>query len=85
LSDDDLQTIASDVSLNLNDFSSCQNDSSQTDEVKKDLADAGKVGASGTPTFFIGKSSGNGVIQGERLVGAHPFSAFESIVNKYSN
>lgn len=80
LNDDDLTSIASDVGLNLGQFEICQSDVAQADEVKKDLADAGAAGATGTPTFIIGKSSKDGVIDGQLVVGAQPFSVFEAIL-----
>lgn len=83
LNDQDLETIAGVVGLNLSEFSICLKDKNQEAEVKKDVADAGKIGASGTPTFFIGKSSKNGVIEGEILVGAQPLSVFETVIDKY--
>ena len=85
LSESDLGTIAGDLGLNSGKFSSCLEDSKQEEEVKKDLADAQQAGASGTPSFFIGKSDSGGVIEGERLVGAQPFSAFEAVIEKYIN
>ena len=48
----------------------------------KDLADAATVGATGTPTFFIGKSSSDGVITGTKIVGAQPYSAFQAEIDK---
>ena len=83
LNDQDLETIAGVVGLNLGEFGNCLEDESQEAEVKKDLADAAEVGATGTPTFFIGKSSDGEIIEGEKLVGAQPFSAFEAVINKY--
>jgi protein-disulfide isomerase len=83
LSDSDLEKISQDLGLDLSQFKACIEDERQSEEVKKDLSDARSVNASGTPTFFIGKSTENGVIQGERLVGAQPFSAFETVIEKY--
>jgi protein-disulfide isomerase len=42
-------------------------------EVDADIALAGKVGADGTPTFFIDK---------EMIVGAQPTTAFEAALDK---
>jgi len=81
LSDADLTTIATDLGLNLNTFNSCIQDPAQEDEVKKDLADAGKAGATGTPSFVIGKSTSNGEIDGDLVVGAQPFAAFQAIID----
>ncbi len=82
LTKDDLTTIATDLGLDTGSFTTCVNDEKNKEEVQKDLADATKVGASGTPTFFIGKSTGNGVITGTKIVGAQPYSAFQAEIDK---
>lgn len=79
LNDDDLTSIAADIGLNASQFVTCQGDDSQEQEVKKDLADAAAAGATGTPTFIIGKSTPDGNIDGQLLVGAQPFAAFEAV------
>lgn len=81
LSEADLMTIATDIGLNLNWFNSCLVDPVQTEEVEKDLADAGKAGATGTPTFVIGKTTANGEVRGELVVGAQPFATFRAIID----
>lgn len=81
LSEADLTTIATDLGLNLNSFNTCLADPAQEEEVKKDLADAGQAGATGTPTFVIGKSSSDGVIDGDLVVGAQPFAAFQAVID----
>lgn len=80
LDDQKIRTIATDIGLNLGQFESCLQDKSMEDEVKKDLADAGQAGATGTPTFIIGKSSKDGKVEGSLVVGAQPFSAFEAVI-----
>ena len=77
---DNLYTIASDLGLNSGNFKSCLDSDKYKDEVQKDLADATKYGASGTPTFFIGKSTGQ-EIDGTKLVGAQPYAAFKTIID----
>ena len=81
LSETDLTTIATDLGLNLNSFNTCVFDPAQTDEVKKDIADGTAAGASGTPTFVIGKSTSNGEIDGDLVVGAQPYAAFQAIID----
>lgn len=81
LSEANLTTIATDLGLNLNAFNTCLENPSQEEEVKKDLADAGKAGATGTPTFVIGKSTSNGEIAGDLLVGAQPYAAFQAVID----
>ena len=82
LTKDTLNTIASDLGLNADTFKSCVDSEKYKEEVQKDLADANKAGATGTPTFFIGKSTPNGEISATKLVGAQPFSAFEAIIEE---
>lgn len=81
LSEADLTTIATGLGLNLNSFNTCLTDPTQEEEVKKDLTDAGQAGASGTPTFVIGKSTSNGEIDGDLVVGAQPYAAFQAIID----
>ena len=79
---DQLPIIAKELGLNVNKFQQCLDSDEFKGEVDKDLADAGKVGASGTPTFFIGKSTDNGEIDGIKIVGAQPYSAFKTIIDE---
>lgn len=81
LAEADLTTIATDLGLNLSSFNTCITDPAQTDEVKKDIADGSAAGASGTPTFVIGKSTANGEIDGDLVVGAQPYAAFQAIID----
>lgn len=81
LNKDKIYQIAADNGLNEANFKTCLDSEKYKDEVAKDLADASKYGASGTPTFFIGKSSGDS-IEGTKLVGAQPYSAFKTIIDQ---
>ncbi len=81
LTKDDLYKIASDLGFNLTTFKSCLDSEKYKDEVKKDLADAQKVGVSGTPTFFIGKTNDSQFV-GEKIVGAQPYSVFKSKIDE---
>lgn len=78
----ELPVIANDLGLNGNVLQKCLDSDKYKAEVDKDLADAGSVGASGTPTFFIGKSTANGIIEGTKIVGAQPYSVFQSEIDK---
>ena len=73
---------AKDLKLNVDQFQQCLDSGEFKNEVEKDLADAAKVGATGTPTFFIGRSTADGVIDGIKIVGAQPFSAFKAIIDE---
>lgn len=81
LDDAKIQKIASDLKLNTNTFTSCLSNIAKADEVKKDIADGSAAGASGTPTFLIGKSTDDGKIDGDLLVGAQPFAAFQAVID----
>lgn len=79
---DQLSVIANDIGLNGSTLQSCLDSEKYKDEVDKDLADAGTYGATGTPSFFIGKSDNSGTIKGTILVGAQPFAAFKTIIDE---
>ncbi|MBT3262621.1 DsbA family protein [Candidatus Woesearchaeota archaeon] len=66
-----LKGYAADLGLDQGDFDSCLDNGDMEAKVKAHAAEAAKLGASGTPTFFI-----NGV----KLVGAQPYAAFEAAI-----
>ncbi len=61
------------LDLDEEEFSECLGNSTHEDEINNDLKDGQSYGVTGTPTFFI-----NGV----RLVGAQPLSAFKAIIDE---
>jgi protein-disulfide isomerase len=64
---------AADLGLDTNTFDECLDSDKYNNEVLDDLNDGGSVGVSGTPTFFI---------NGKKLVGAQPFTAFEAAIEE---
>lgn len=82
LTKDDLYKIATDLGLNSTNFKSCLDSEKYKEEVGKDLADAQSSGASGTPTFFIGKTTIDGVIEGTMVVGAQPLASFKAVLDQ---
>lgn len=66
-----LQTYAREMKLNMTTFNECVKSEEQQNEAKKDTADAARLGINGTPAF---------VINGTRVDGAQPFSAFEQVI-----
>lgn len=82
LSVDDLYTISTDLGLSVDVLKTCVDSGKYKEEVSKDLADSSTVGANSTPTFFIGKSSTDGVITGTKIVGAQPYSTFKAEIDK---
>lgn len=79
LTKDKLNEFAVAQGLNEANFKSCVDTQKYKDEVAKDLADAGTAGASGTPSFVIGKSGPE--VSGKLIVGAQPYSAFQTEID----
>lgn len=77
-----IDKIALDNGLNEANFKTCLDSEKFKDEVAKDLADAGAVGATGTPSFVIGASNDSGEIEGQLVVGAQPYAAFKTIIDE---
>jgi protein-disulfide isomerase len=69
----DLKGYASVLGLDQNQFDTCLDSGKYESEVKQDFQDGAAAGVSGTPTFFI-----NGV----KVVGAQPYSAFKQIIDQ---
>jgi len=70
---DALKDLAQQIGLDQEQFDACLDSDKYAQEVAGDLQDGGSYGVTGTPTFFI-----NGV----RLVGAQPLSAFQAIIDQ---
>jgi protein-disulfide isomerase len=61
----------------------CIESSKYKDPVQRDVLEAMKIGANGTPTFIVGKSTGNGV-DGDLVMGAMPYSIFDAKLKELS-
>lgn len=72
LSDDEIDFITSQFGLDTNKIKICLANPNTKVAVNKDFADGLKFGVGGTPTFFI---------NGEKIEGAIPFSAWELFLN----
>jgi len=83
LGEDGLSTLANDLGLDVAEFDRCLEEKRYTDEVAKDMEDAQAAGATGTPTFFVGKSTPDGNIEAEIIVGAVPFTTLQTTIDKY--
>lgn len=82
ISIDQLSTIAEDIGLKVTAFQSCLNSGKAKPQVDKDVVIASKVGASGTPTWFLGKTTSSDTIEGISIEGAQPFSAFKKAIDQ---
>ena len=75
----DLDSLVSDAAglkMDTGKFKSCVESEKYKQAVQTDVLDAMKIGADGTPTFVIGKSTADGV-DGEVMVGAMPYEVFD--------
>lgn len=79
---DQLPTIATDIGLDGDKFKKCLAGGNFKADVDKDLKDAQQAGASGTPTWFIGKTVGEDTLEGTPIVGALPYSTFKDAIDK---
>jgi protein-disulfide isomerase len=82
LSPDAIIKYAQTNALDIPSFKACTEAEKYKAEIQKDSADAGTLGISGTPSFVIGKTATD-AMEGDRVVGALPVSAFENEIQKY--
>jgi protein-disulfide isomerase len=68
-----LEKYAQELGLNMARFKAALDSGKFKEKVQKDSADGMKVGANGTPTFFI---------NGNKVEGAQPFDAFKSVIDR---
>lgn len=76
-----LPVIARSFGLDVSKFQQCLDSGTFKSEVDKDIADGTAAGVSGTPSWFIGRSSKDGMINGTLVVGAQPFAAFKALID----
>ncbi|MBI4021365.1 MAG: thioredoxin domain-containing protein [Candidatus Aenigmarchaeota archaeon] len=68
---------AGELGMNVQQFTSCVETGKYRSEVQADFNAGSAAGVSGTPTFFVGPSGGQGV----KIVGAQPFSTFQVAID----
>lgn len=66
-------SLAKNLSLDMNAFTSCVDSNKYADVVSKSVADAQALGISSTPTIFV---------NGQQILGAQPFSVFQAAIDK---
>ena len=72
LSRDQYLAYAKELKLDIAKFTKAMDDATFKPQVEADMADAGKLGVSGTPGFFV---------NGKFLSGAKPFGEFATAIN----
>jgi len=73
---DHLVGMAADLKMDTEAFRTCVTSEKYKNAVQTDVVEAMKIGANGTPTFVVGKSTPEGV-DGDVMVGAMPFQMFD--------
>lgn len=78
---DQLMEISNKMDLDEVKFKECYTSTKYGDEVKADFEEAVRIGAKSTPTFVIGKTQPDGVVEGVIVEGAAPFALMQSIID----
>jgi len=83
LSRPDLTKHAQALGLNVATFDQCLDSGKTTARIRKDIAEAEKLQANGTPTFFIGLTDASAnQFKGTRMVGALPYASFKEAIDR---
>jgi protein-disulfide isomerase len=78
----DIDGYAQTLGLDMAKFKACMDSGKHRAAIQQDIAEAGRLGVNGTPSFVIGKSTPEGV-DGVLLVGARPLAAFEAVMKQF--
>jgi protein-disulfide isomerase len=79
----DLSKHAEAIGLDVAAFDQCVDTGKSTARIRKDIAEAQKLQATGTPTFFVGLTDSNGKqVKGTRVVGAQPYQTFKDAIER---
>ena len=81
LNTENLPAHAETLSLDMDAFNSCLQSDRHLAEIDQDAKDAKAVNLTGTPSFIIGKSTGN-QITGQVVIGAQPLNVFDAAIDK---
>ena len=81
---DKLTTAAEGLGASSNQFKTCLDSTKFSKNVADDMSEGSTAGVTGTPSFVIGKldSSGKKIVDGQLLVGAQPYSVFQSALDQ---
>ena len=71
-----LVSYAQDLKLNVAAFRGCVESQKYKDAIQADANTAQQIGANGTPSFVLGKTTADGV-DGELIIGAMPYQVFD--------
>jgi protein-disulfide isomerase len=84
LSDPALLERAKTLGLDANKFTECFSSDKYSDDLRKSVAEAQRMGIDGTPTFFIGTIGRDGDVVNisKRIIGARSFETFQSALDE---
>ncbi len=77
LDQESLIRYGSDLELDIAKFAACLTSDKYGDAVRQGATDAGAVGITGTPSFVLGKATGDR-LEGLIILGAQPFATFDT-------
>jgi predicted DsbA family dithiol-disulfide isomerase len=72
---------AATLNLDIEAFNACLQSKRHLDTIAKEAKDAQSVRLTGTPSFIIGKTTGD-MISGSVVIGAQPMNQFDAAINK---
>ena len=78
LSQPKLPGYAKEEGLDMGKFLECFGSQRYLEQIKASVADASFLGISGTPTFILGRTTGDDTVEGWKLVGAQPYETFQT-------
>jgi predicted DsbA family dithiol-disulfide isomerase len=81
---DQLLTYAANVKLDVPKFKACLDSDKYRADIDKQIQEGMSAGVNGTPSFVLGRLEGD-KLQGVRLVGAQPYSAFDAKIQEMLN
>lgn len=84
LSEEKLKEIATEINIDLDQFSSCRNGNQARDMVIASLKYGADLGIDSTPSFIIGKLENGELIDYQIIEGAKPFEQFKAAVEAAS-
>jgi protein-disulfide isomerase len=70
---DNLKKYATDLKLDVNQFTTCLDSGKHAAQIGKDMAEGAQAGVTGTPAFFV---------NGRFLSGAQPFASFQDAIEE---
>ena len=76
-----LSEYAKAISIDVKRFNECLSSTRYLADIDRDTAEARKAGINGTPTFVIGKTTGD-ILDGIRIVGAQKINIFDQHIQK---